>query len=333
MGKGKSSGGSQASQPTSSTVTNTNLPAYVEPFYTRTLQKAESIANEPYQQYPDQRLATFNPDQNASFQGVRDLYNQGNPAAFQGAQSALYGQASRIPFHLSNQWNTQRASEYMNPYQDYVLNNVANRANQQYDMQQGGRNTAAIRAGAFAGDRRFVQDSIAQDNLNRQLAEINASGLNQAYNTGMQAFQADRLSQGQFEQLAYNNAQGLANSGNLEQSMALNRANALGQIGAGERGLQQQALDIGYTDFTNQRDYPRQNVSWLSGILHGVPATPSSEVTRYETPPSSWNSVAGLGIAGLGAANQAGWFNSTGSQSGGLDFGGLGGVSDAMSFG
>jgi hypothetical protein len=306
MGKGSPS---QPTQPTSSTVTNTSLPAYIQPYVERNLNRAEGIAQEPYQQYPDQRLATFNPDQNAAFQGVRDIFNQGTDPTMQAAQSSLYGQQARMPFHLGDQWNTQRASEYMNPYQDYVLNNVASRANQQFAMQQGDRNSAAIKAGAFGGDRRFIQDSIAQDNLNRQLTEINASGLNQAYNTGMQGFQNDRNSRLQFEQMNMQGAQGLAGLSNMEQANALNRTNALANVGAGERGLQQQLLDIGYTDFTNQRDFPRQNVSWMSGILHGTPVSPSSEVTRYDVPPNQGSQIAGLGIAGLGAASQAGLFN------------------------
>ena len=96
----------------------------------------------------------------------------------------------------------------------------------------------------------------------------------------------------------------------MDQANALSRSNALSNIGAGERGLQQQLLDIGYTDFTNQRDFPRQNASWMSGILHGVPVSPSSEVTRYDVPPNQASQIAGLGIAGLGVANQAGLFSS-----------------------
>ena len=308
VGKGSSQ---QATQPTSSTVTQTNLPQYVQPYFERTLQRSEAIAQEPYQAYPDQRLATFNPDQQASFQGVRDIYNQGNPATLQAAQSSLYGQQARMPFHLGDEWNTARAGQYMNPYMDYVLNNVADRERLGFAQAQGARNTAAVKAGAFGGDRRFVQDEVARDAMERRLRETEMTGLSNAYQSGMQGFQADRSSRLQAEGLGLQGAQMMGGAANLEQQLALARMNALGNVGAGERGLQQQGFDIGYTDFTNQRDYPRQQASWMSGILHGVPTSPSSEVTRYEVPPSSFNSVAGLGIAGLGAAREAGLFKSS----------------------
>lgn len=314
MGKG----GSQPTQPTSTTSTVSNLPAYIQPYMERNLQRAEGIAQEPYQPYNDQRLSVFNPDQNASFQGVRDLYNQGTPSTLQAAQSSLYGQQARMPFHMQDQWNTQRAGEYMNPYMDYVLNNVADRERLGFEQAQGARNTAAVKAGAFGGDRRFVQDEVARDAMERRLRETEASGLSNAYQSGAQQFGLDRAARLQAEGINLQGAQGLAGIANLDQTMGLNRMNALANVGAGERGLQQQLLDIGYSDFTNQRDYPRQSATWMSGIMQGVPVSPSSEVTRYEVPPNQFNQLAGLGIAGLGVANQAGWFGSGTAASGGM---------------
>ena len=49
--------------PTSSTVTQTNLPAYLEPYVTRDVAAAEAAAGQPYQAYGGQRIAGFNPNQ------------------------------------------------------------------------------------------------------------------------------------------------------------------------------------------------------------------------------------------------------------------------------
>jgi len=61
------------SSPTSSTVTQTNLPEYVSPFFERELSRTESQSLQPYTTYGGQRLADFSNDQNAAFQGVRNL--------------------------------------------------------------------------------------------------------------------------------------------------------------------------------------------------------------------------------------------------------------------
>jgi hypothetical protein len=41
----------------------------------------------------------------------------------------------------------------------------------------------------------------------------------------------------------------------------------------------QSKLDLAYNDFVNQSDYQKQQLNWLSGILHGVPVTADSRVT------------------------------------------------------
>jgi hypothetical protein len=48
----------------------------------------------------------------------------------------------------------------------------------------------------------------------------------------------------------------------------------------------------------NQRDYERQNLQFLTGIMHGVPVTAQSETLGYEAPPNPVNQLLGLGIAG-----------------------------------
>ena len=58
MGKG-GGGSAPAPAPTSSTVTQTNLPEYVEPFFTRLLERTEAESNARYVPFEQQRLAEF----------------------------------------------------------------------------------------------------------------------------------------------------------------------------------------------------------------------------------------------------------------------------------
>lgn len=305
---GKSSP-SQPTQPMTSTVNNVALPGYVQPYFENVLQRSSAVSQQQYQPYPDQRLSTFNPDQNAAFQSVRDIFNQGTPGQVTGATSTANSVAGLLPYNLQNTWNAPTAQNYMNPYIDSVLNNVTNRANLQFAQQQGQRNTDAIRAGAFGGDRRFIQNSLAQDNLNRQLSEINSQGLSQAYTSGNQMFQGDRAAQLQAQSLGLNSASTLGGLGSMQQQLDLGRSNALANIGAGQRGLQQQSLDMGYQDFLNQQNYPYQQLNWMSGILHGVPTQFNTQQTQYATPPNPANSIVGAGLATAGLGAQMGWFS------------------------
>ena len=66
MGKG-SGGGGVSSQPSKSTVTQSNLPEYARPYYERLLDRGETESETPYDAYGGSRIADFNPTQQSGF--------------------------------------------------------------------------------------------------------------------------------------------------------------------------------------------------------------------------------------------------------------------------
>lgn len=94
--------------------------------------------------------------------------------------------------------------------------------------------------------------------------------------------------------------QGVAGMGQARQQSALTDAQSLLNIGAMQQAQNQQGLDIGYQDFINQRDYQRQNLGWLSGILRGVPTTANTNTTGYQAAPSTVSQLTGLGLGAAG---------------------------------
>jgi hypothetical protein len=92
-----------------------------------------------------------------------------------------------------------------------------------------------------------------------------------------------------------------------------------GQLSAGaqQRDLEQQRLLQFYQDFQNQRQYPYQQLSFMSDMLRGLPLSQYSQ-QMYSAPPSFGAQVAGAGMGLLGA-KQAGLFGAAGgSVPGGL---------------
>jgi hypothetical protein len=75
-----------------------------------------------------------------------------------------------------------------------------------------------------------------------------------------------------------------------------------GQLAAGaqQRELEQQRLGQAYQDFQNQRQYPYQQLAFMSDMLRGLPLSQYSQ-TMYQAPPSAASQLAGLGMAGYGA--------------------------------
>lgn len=325
---GKGGGGSPA--PTSSTVTNSNLPEYARPYFENLMGRAEGVSNEGYVAYPGQRVAGFSQDTATGWQGARSgidrpqqLYGQAE-GIVQGLNPAIQQLQGFDPNSFQGgEFDNAAAQKYMSPYISNVLDYQKMRASQDFNEQQAGRNAAAVNAGAFGGSRQAVADMIAQRSLNDQLQGIDATGMQAAYTNAQGMFGQDRAARMQAElaseqarqagasinaqgvNLGMQQAQGLGSLGQLRYQTAQDWAGRMQQQGAQQEAKQQQYLDTGYQDFLNQRDYDRQNVAFMSGILRGIPVSAQSETLQYQNP-NQMSQLLGLGIGGLGAARAFG---------------------------
>ena len=79
--------GGGSSGPTETTVTQTDLPEYVEPYFKRLLQRGEAESLQGYQPYGGQRLAYFSPDELTSQAMTRGFATSGTPQQFTDAST------------------------------------------------------------------------------------------------------------------------------------------------------------------------------------------------------------------------------------------------------
>ena len=90
--------------------------------------------------------------------------------------------------------------------------------------------------------------------------------------------------------------------GQLAQQMRGTDIQRLTALGGQEQALQQAILDATRQSNLQQQQFPYQQYAFLSDIYRGTPSSQST-VTMTQTPdPSVAQQIAGLGIAGLGAA-------------------------------
>jgi hypothetical protein len=87
-------GGGGGSQPTETTVTNTDLPEYVEPYFKRLLQRGEAESLQGYTPYGGARLSYFSPDELTGQAMTRGYSASGTPQEYTDAGTALTGLAS-----------------------------------------------------------------------------------------------------------------------------------------------------------------------------------------------------------------------------------------------
>ena len=320
-------GGNIQQQPTSSTVSQTNLPEYAEPFVTRLMERGEEQSNAEYQGFEGDRIAGFGADTTQGFQDIRNVSSSATPAALNLAgqtlsniaqagpleQQAGYGEGSRFS-------DEGVAQQYMDPYIGNVLDAQNRRLDQRFGEQQLGREAQAVQQGAFSNSRRGVQEGIAERELNLQRNEIEAKALSDAFRTGSNIYAQDEgrlqagqkldadifagnqqryLDQGELQMGAAGNLQTQAAA---QDELAYTRAKNLAGVGGALDAQAQQKKDLTYTDFLNQRDFPAQQLNYYSGILRGVPIAPSQETTTFQAPPNQLSQLLGLGVGGLGLA-------------------------------
>ena len=93
MGKG-SGGGGVAPTPTKSTVTQTSLPEYAEPYYKSLMDRGEAESETPYEAYGGPRIAGFDPLQEAGF-GMQVESATDAPTGMMGARDYYSGILNR----------------------------------------------------------------------------------------------------------------------------------------------------------------------------------------------------------------------------------------------
>jgi hypothetical protein len=261
-------------------------------------QGNQSAYENAQQQFERDRNASLNTQQfNVSSKLQGDLANQGIGLQAQLAnQNALMG---------ANQQNLAAALGVQELGANQSLQ--AQLANQNAGLTAGQANL-----GAALQTQNLSRNSgltAAQSNQQTRLSQnttildalAKADQLQQQATQGNVSNQLGALNQQTNSALAANSiGQNRADLGRLAQAQELLRLQSMGTAGAGVDARTQAALDLGYQDWTNQQNYPYQQMNWLQSMLSGTPMGYNQEGVQFQkTNPLS--QIAGLGTAALGA--------------------------------
>ena len=132
--------GGGSSAPTETTVTNTDLPDYVEPYFKRLLQRGEAESLQGYDPYGGQRLAYFSPDELTSQAMTRGFATSGTPQAFTDAQARFTQQGT-----IGGEYN---AGQVQSGYQPQQMGDTY-QAGQVGPTYQAGQYSPQYQAGQF----------------------------------------------------------------------------------------------------------------------------------------------------------------------------------------
>ena len=301
---GKGGGGGGAPQPSSQTVTQTNLPEYAKPYFENIMSRVQAESYRPYTAYQGERIAGFTPGQTAAQTETLGMRTPGQFGTATGGTTAgaamgLGAGAQGLGAAFTD------PTQMMSPYYQGVVDVQKREAIRDAEKTQLGANLAAARQGTYGGARQLLAQTERERALGQQVGDIQARGLQAAYEAAAQRGQMLGQLGMQGLGMGLQGAQQLGQLGAQQQQTDLARIQAQAAAGAEQRQLQQQRLDTAYADFLRQRDYPMEQLGYYSNLLRGVPVQLGSTSTTYAQPPSLASQVSGLGLAGLGLYNLA----------------------------
>ncbi len=307
---------------TTSSLTTNQVPQYLSDYLYNLMSGAYSAAQQEYQPYGGPRIAGFTDPQQAAFQTSQQAATAYQPQLQAAKQTATQAGglstmgAAQPYFSQAGKTLPSTIQDYMNPYQKNVIETMGSEAQRQ--LQE--KILPAIgdqftRAGQFGSTR---QQEIAQRGVRDVASDLEANigkQLAAGYTTAGTQAQADlqRMASigqaaGQLTGTEEANKAALAGVqaglGQKEQALGLTGAAAQEAVGSQQQALNQKNLDLAYQDFQQQRDYPQQQIGFLSNVVRGLPSgggTSSGATTSLGNTYSA-SPLASLASAGLSAA-------------------------------
>jgi len=193
-----------------------------------------------------------------------------------GIEQALLG--SKLATNLSDIQTKGLQDAYTNAQQQYERDRAAG-------MTAGQQNLQAALGVQSLGAQQSLEAQRLNEANRQAAANLNLQGATFGAQTGLQAAQQ---------------RQGL---GTAMQSADLQRLAAQEAAGKSQQDQQQQELNTAYNQFLEQRDYEKNQLGFLSGLIRGVPFSTTQTGTTTAPAPSTTSQLAGLGVAGIGLAN------------------------------
>lgn len=363
MGGGGSSGGSQQ-QSQQDSETTVVLPEYLRKPVSDVAALTGGLVNRPYIEYQGQRVAELTPQElmaadlanttpwAGDLDSARGALDMASSLGSQGMEqfNAPWLSGNTSSLSLADLFSDSDLARYMNPFTDTAIQPGIDKLNSTLTSDLNAVRHRAAKAGGFGGSRQALLESELVGSSRKSAADLLNTGRQRAFDTALQAFQADRqtrlnaLSADRGFDLsrrsaglaaldsdrsgALSRASAYGNLGNTRQAMLGTQMKNLATAGGMKRTFDQGKLDTSYEGFVNARDYDFNKSSALTRDLGNlIGGTRGSTTKSASTVRSNTNSddsrdntarYVGAGLSALsGIANYGqnnGWFGSGGGS-------------------
>jgi hypothetical protein len=296
----------------------------------------------PYSSDPRDYVAGFSPQQQDVFGEARRMQTPGGfqtgsqlagtgatggiqsaGAAFgYGGQGAMFGQQAAGTGSMYERMATDPMSmqAYMSPYMQNVVEIQKQQAIEDAQRSQLGANLNAAKYGTYGGARQTLAQTQREAALNKQLSDIQAQGLQTAFDqaqksqqfgvtsglqglqagisgaqTGIQGVQGAQAGYG----MGIQGGQAVGQLATQQQQADLSRLGFQGQMGDIQQQQQQRITDQAIQDYALSQEMPMQRLAGFNALLRGY-ATPVTTTSQYQAPANPLQTIGALGTAAGG---------------------------------
>lgn len=306
---------------TSISTSLTDIPEVLRPYITSPggiLPTAQTLLSKGYNEtYGDPlkaaglagsgRVAGLSPMQQQVGAQIGSMVTPGQYATGTNAAQLGIGSTALGLGALGSMLSPEQTAMYMSPYQQNVID--VNKQEALRDAQKGlmAGNLGAVRQGTYGGARQLLAQTEQDRNLQTKLGNIQATGMQNAFDAAQKAQLASAQGYGQLGQTQGQLGQTFGALGTAQQASDLDRIKTQGAFGDLQRATQQQQLDAQYQDLMTKLNFPITNLETMNNLVRGVPLTQTGTMGSQTTPPPSFASqLAGTGLTGLSLYNMFG---------------------------
>tara|TARA_R100001082_G_C4364546_1_gene161201 strand:+ start:364 stop:1230 length:867 start_codon:yes stop_codon:yes gene_type:complete len=282
MGSGLFESGVDVLPDPTETIAGTQIPSWVSAAGQQLYGEAAELASSPYPAYTGPRIATYGTDAS------------GNPlkltADEREAHSILRDASTGYQPYLDAAWDATSNITESQPYIDIAqaaADPAIREIREQLERDQVTNRAAAARAGAFGGSRLGLREGETTGQAMQAMGDVRSRAAMQGLG------------------LAQQRAAQMQTFAPLVQDLQQQAAAGLITAGEARRVLDQRALDMAYSDYTDQRQYPYQQLNFAMGALEGLPYDTSQYGMQLANQFMPQPSIYGQTIGALGTLGSA----------------------------
>ena len=285
--------GRTKTSPTSTVRTVSKLPEEIAPYVKEVLKEAQTQyakdKEEPYLPYEGETIAPRDQLELDAIERQKGLV---------GIQDPFRDEAEKIIRGLPTEFTAETAEKFMRPYQQAVVDVQKRKATENFEQRVlPAFEKQAIDAGGLSGlgSRAGVQAALLGEAQAERLGDIQAVGQQKAYEDALRQFTLAG-------ELGRRRASDLERIGLDRFNIGLAESGLLQDLGQSERAESQRLLDKEFSDYIEEKEFPKQALAQYSSFVYGNPflRTPDKTVTTTgRGRPSIGSQLFSAGLSGL----------------------------------